>query len=390
MLRHTLLVLAIAASLAACNKGPQGPDKAAAGKTAGAAADRPVIITPEDVLTVQTNSVASGPVITGSIQPERRADLRAEISAVVLQVLKENGEPVKKGDLLVRLDDTSIRDTMASANESVRASTQAFEQAERQLERLKTLRASGMASQQALDDAETRRNNAQSDLVAAKARAASARQNLQRTEVRAPFDGVVSDRKVSAGDTAAIGKELVKVVDPSTMRFEGFTSADKIGMIKPGQPVSFRVNGYGNTLFTGTVKRVDASANPTTRQVQVLVALGGGEQPRVAGLYAEGRIETASTPTVTVPENALVRAGDKAYAWRIQGNTLKKVDVVVGERDQRRGDFAIKSGLANGDRVVRNPGSTLKDGQKVEMAKPPAPAAAVATASSKSAAAAEK
>ncbi|HYD79024.1 MAG TPA: efflux RND transporter periplasmic adaptor subunit [Paucimonas sp.] len=393
MLRHTLLALAIAASLAACNKGPQGSAQAAgkpASSSAAATAARPLLITPEDVLTVQTNAIASGPVITGSVQPERRADLRAEISAVVLQVLKENGEPVKRGDLLVRLDPTSIRDSMASAEEAVRASTQAFDQAQRQFERLKTLRASGMASAQQLDDAETRRNNAQSDLAAAKARAVQARQQLQRTEVRAPFDGVVSDRKVSAGDTAAIGKELVKVIDPASMRFEGFVSADKISTVKAGQPVLFRVNGYGNQYFTGTIKRVDPSANPTTRQVEVLVAFADGVQPKVAGLYAEGRIETGSTPTVMIPESALVRNGDKAYAWRVHGGTLKKVDVVVGERDPRRGDFSIKSGLASGDQVVRNPGSSLKDGQKVELAKSAAPAAAVATANSKATAKAEK
>jgi membrane fusion protein, multidrug efflux system len=396
MLRHTLLALAIAATLAACNKGPQGPagagDKPSAGSAVAAntPADRPVLLTPEDLLTVQSNALASGPVVTGSIQPERRADLRAEVSAVVLQVLKENGEAVKKGDLLVRLDDTSIRDAMTSAQEAARASEQAFDQAQRTLERLKTLRASGMASAQQLDDAEVRRNNAQSDTAAAKARVVQARQQLQRTEVRAPFDGIVSDRKVSAGDTAAIGKELVKVIDPASMRFEGFVSADKISSVKTGQPVVFFVNGYGYQSFAGVVKRVDPSANPTTRQVEVLVAFNGGEQPKVAGLYAEGRVETGASQAVTVPESALVRNGDKSYAWRVQGNTLKKVDITVGERDPRRGDFPVKSGLASGDKIVRNPGSSLKDGQKIELAKSAQPAAAVATANGKAAAGSEK
>ena len=62
----------------------------------------------------------------------------------------------------------------------------------------------------------------------------TARQQLERTEVRAPFDGIVSDRKVSAGDTAQIGKELVKVIDPTSLRFEGLVSADSIGEVKAG------------------------------------------------------------------------------------------------------------------------------------------------------------
>ena len=92
-----------------------------------------------------------------------------------------------------------------------------------------------MASAQALDDAEVRRNTAQSELEAAKARVVLARQQLQRTEVRAPFDGIVSDRKVSAGDTAQVGKELLKVIDPASMRFEALVSADHVGEVKAGQ-----------------------------------------------------------------------------------------------------------------------------------------------------------
>ena len=262
MLRNTFFAFLFVSILAACGKAPEKTDKAAA-----VAAERPLLISPEDLLTVRNNALASGPSITGSVQPERRADLRAEVSAVVLQVLKENGDNVRRGDLLVRLDDTSIRDSLASAEASTRSADQAFVQAERQFQRMTTLRTSGMVSTQALEDAETRRNNAQSDLAGAKARAVQARQQLQRTEARAPFDGIVSDRKVSAGDTAQVGKELLKVIDPTSMRFEGMVSADNIGDIKAGQPVGFRVNGYGEQEFVGKVRRVNPAANATTRQV---------------------------------------------------------------------------------------------------------------------------
>ena len=360
MLRPTLLILALILSFTACGKkdGKSGDVDNKAAQT--------LKITAEDLLTVQNNALASGPVITGSIQPERRADLRAELSAIVLQVLKENGESVKKGDILVRLDDTSIRDSMNSAEESARASAQSLDQAERQLQRLKTLRAKGMTSTQQLEDAEVRRNNTQSDLAASKARAVQARQQLQRTEVRAPFDGIVSERKVSAGDTAQIGKELVKVIDPASMRFQGLISADKVTLVTVGQAVSFRVNGYEKE-FAGKVKRVDPAANATTRQVEVLVDFVGADQPRISGLYAEGRIETGTTQVLMVSDSALVRDGDKAYVWSIKDGILKKASVVIGERDARRGDYAVKSGLINGDKVIQQPLSTLIDGQKVEM-----------------------
>ncbi len=348
-------------------------------KPAADAASAPVLlVAPEDLRTLAPSLLAGGPVITGSLQPERKADLRSEVSAVVLQVLKQNGDPVQRGELLVRLDDSAIRDSMNSATESVRAIGQAFEQAERQLQRLKTLQAQGMTSMQALEDAEVRRNNAQSDLVAARARAATASQQLRRTEVRAPFAGVVSERKVSAGDTAAVGKELLKVIDPASMRFEGLVSADRMHEVKLGQAVSFRVNGFPQTEFSGKVQRVDATANATTRQVEVVVAFADpAAAPRVAGLFAEGRIESGTSEALMLPESSIVRAGEAASVWKLAADRISKVDVRLGERDPRRGEYPVLTGLSAGDRVLRKPGSGLLDGQRVELAAASRPAPAV-------------
>jgi RND family efflux transporter MFP subunit len=306
--------------------------------------------------------------------------LRAEVAAVVLAVLKENGDAVRRGDLLVRLDDTAIREALTSSEASARAATQAYDQAERQFQRMKTLRASGMASAQQLEDAEIRRNNTQSDLEAAKSRAVQARQQLQRTEARAPFDGIVSERKVSAGDTAQLGQELLKVIDPRSMRFEGLVSADRIGAVRPGQTVAFRTNGYGGEEFIGKVKRVNPAANPTTRQIEVLVDFVGDRQPKLAGLYAEGHIETESRSGLSVPASILVREGDKAYAWRLGNAALQKVEVALGERDLRSGEFPVARGLAEGDRVLRHPTPALKEGEAFEMTAAASPAAAPAGA----------
>jgi RND family efflux transporter MFP subunit len=370
--RTTLVLTLSLALLGACTKGQDAPQKAAANAAAA------LLVSPEDVHTVANAALTSGPAITGSIQPERRADLRAEVQAIVMQVVRENGDAVHKGDLLVRLDDTSIRDGLASAEATSRAAALAFDQAERQLERVKSLRASGMASAQALDDAEGRRNAAQSDLEAAKARVVGARQQMTRTEVRAPFDGVVTERKVSPGDTAQLGKELLKVIDPNSLRFEALVNADSVGVVKAGQPVHFRVNGYGDQEFAGRVRRVNPAANPTTRQVEVLVDLVGGKQPKLAGLYAEGRLETESHASLTVPATAIVRDGDRASAFRVKDGKLQKVAIKLGDRDARTGDFVVSEGLVEGDQVIRYPNAVLKDGQPV-MASAPAKSSMAAT-----------
>jgi membrane fusion protein, multidrug efflux system len=360
----------------ACGKPGADAAKPAAGAAsavapvADAAASPVLLLAAEDLRTVSLAGAGGGPVITGSVQPEKRADLRAEVAAVVTAVLKDNGEAVKRNDLLMRLDDTSIRESLQSAQAGSRAAAQAFEQAQRQVERLKTLQAQGMTSAQALDDAEGRRNAAQSELVAARGRVVSAQQQLRRTEVRAPFDGVVSERKASVGDTAAAGKELVKVIDPRGMRFEGMISADRMDDVKAGQRVTFRINGFGDEEFAGTVKRIDATANATTRQVEVMVAFAeGAKAPRVAGLYAEGRIAGSGAAVARIADASIVRSGEAAHVWRVKDGRINKVAVQLGARDERSGEFELKGGLADGDVVLRNPSGTLVDGQRVEMAR---------------------
>lgn len=388
-LRAAVVCLPLLLSLLACGKSSDAPAGAAASasapakppaqadaKTAAAKLPAVLLLSPEDVRSIDATRRATGPVISGSLQPERRADLRAEVAATVQQVLKDNGELVKAGDLLVRLDDTSIRESLLSAEESVRAATQAFEQAERQVARLRTLQGQGMTSMQALEDAEVRRNNSNSELVAARARVATARQQLRRTEVRAPFAGVVSARQVSTGDTTTVGRELVKVIDPGSLRFEGLVSADRLQELKVGQPVSFRVNGFADQLFSGKVRRIDSAANATTRQVAVQVAFDDAKlAPRVAGLFAEGRIETGGAQQLMLPEGTVQRSGEAAHVWKVGAGALQKTAVKLGERDARSGEFPVLSGLMPGDRVLRNPAGQLVDGQKFEFAKAVAAAA---------------
>ena len=350
--------------LGACSKGTDDtPEEAEAVA---------LLVSPEDLVTVSNSALASGPSITGSVEAERRADLRAEVSAVVLSVLKENGDPVRRGDLLVRLDPNAIRDSLTAAEASARAASQAFEQAERQYQRMIKLRETGMVAMQQLEDAETQRNNAQSERAAARTREVTARQQLERTEVRAPFDGIVSERKVSAGDTASVGKELMQIIDPTSLRFEGRVSADSIGEVAAGQRVSFRIQGFADTDVAGTVTRVNPAANAATRQVEVLVSFDDPQQqPGVTGLYAEGRVETRSAKTLTVPAASVVHEGDNAFAWRVKDGTVQKVKLDLGVRDARTGQYVVNGGLASGDSVLRHPGSGLKDGQAARLAGSP-------------------
>lgn len=361
MPNKTLIALSLAALLSACGASKDAPAKET---------KQSMLIVKEDLVTISSSRIASGPIISGSLEAKKQADLRAEVSAIVVQVVKDNGDKVQSGDLLVRLDDTIYRQALLSSQEAERAAQQSFDQAERQFNRLKALSTSGAVSTQAKEDAELRRNAAQSELAAARARLAQDAQQLARTQVRAPFAGVVGSRVASNGDTAQVGKALLKVIDPSSIRFEGFVPSDQISQVKVGQAVSFYVNGSHDQLFEGKVERINPVADTSTRQVGVQVTLKDTKNLTV-GLFAEGRVQSLTQQGLSIPETSLIQQGDHAYVWRVQQNVLNKVEIKLGTRDVQSGDYAVNSGLKEGDNILRHPRGILVEGAQVSMEKTP-------------------
>lgn len=348
----------VATFLTACTK----PETAPEVKTDS----KPLSLVSADILQLRASELARGPMVSGSLQPVVKAELNAEVSGIVTKVLKDNGDLVKAGELLVQLDQTTFRDKLMSAQEAERSALVTADQAQKQLRRMQSLHKQNLVTAEVLESAEIKANQAHSELASAKARLVEARQQMERTEVRAPFDGVVAMRKTSAGDTAQIGKALMVVIDPSSMRFEGYIAADQVGQVKVGQAVNFKVNGYSNQRFDGTIERINPQAAETTRQVQLFVAINSKE-PLVAGLYAEGYIAIANQQSLMVPPSVLVQEGDNHFVWQLTNNKLHKVKVDIGAKDPRWGTVQLLSGVNIGDQLLLQPLGAIKEGASVTV-----------------------
>lgn len=380
-------LLGLAIALAACQpSAPELPTGSTASPSADTAASKPTAsmasepVTPltknsqtqtalllgtEDWLIVGQQNALGTVVLNGAIAAARKADLRAEVGAVVLQTLRENGDRVRKGELLISLDAQVLRENLASAEESLRNANQSLDSADRQYQRLKALSAQGMVSLQALEESELRRHAAQSESAAARARLSTARQQLERTQIRAPFDGILSGRKVSSGDNVQPGRELVQIIDPASTRFEGWASAEQVTGLRIGQEAELFINGWTQTPLRGRIRQIDATAHPLTRQVGVLVDFESRGVMPMVGLYAEARLQAhpATSTAMTVPDSALVRTGDMTQVWRwLPQGHLQLQTVELGPRNARHGHWPVLRGLSPGDRILRHPGSPLKNG----------------------------
>ena len=371
-----LVVSATAFLLAAC-----GSDGGPADGAEPAAAQ---MIGPDNVAVVSTDTLRSGPAISGSLGADREARIRAEVSGAMLETYVEPGERVAAGTPLGRIDDAAVRDAAMSAKSGVAQATVAAEQAARELQRAKSLAGAGAIADRDVETAERAALGAQAALADAKSRLAQAEKVLRTTTVRAPFAGVVAERTVSPGDVVTPGAALFTVIDPRSLRVEGSVPATSIGDVRVGAPVTFTVNGSDRPL-TGRITRVSPMVDPQTRQVRILVSVPNTAGSLVAGLFVEGRIATDKRAATLVPEKAVDLTGMAPMVMRLRAGKVEKVEVKLGARDEQAERYEVLNGLAVGDTVLLGAARGISVGSQVSVSAPkdaadaPRPASAGAT-----------
>ena len=353
------LVFSLSLTLASC--GRRAAD-AAASTTPSA-----VNIGPEAVTVVHLATLTSGPTISGTLVADRTASIRAEVAGSVVAVLIEPGVHVTTGTVLARIDDSAVRETWLSAKSGITQAQLAAEIAKREEQRAEKLFAAGAIAENALEAA--RRNNlgAQAQLDDAKARFANAQKSLDNTVIKSPYEGVVSERQVNAGDNVSPGMPLFTVVDPRTMRLEGAVPADQLGDVRVGAPVKFAVTGYPGRSFEGHITNVYPSADPQTRQVRLYVRIPNAGQGLVAGLYANGRVASVSRQGLTVPLTAVDQRSIKPVVLRLKGGKAERVEVTIGMRDEGTERVEITSGVAAGDTLLTGAAQGITPGTPVKV-----------------------
>jgi RND family efflux transporter MFP subunit len=351
-------------TLAGCG----GRNADAASDSAQATAQQPVTVGPENVAVVVRDTVQSGPALSGSLQPERQATLRAEVPGTVNAALAEPGQRVTRGTVLARIETTGIADQAIAARAGVSTAQSQFQVAERNAERSERLLAAGAIAETQAEQARTALSAARSQLQVARAQQAQASRQLGSATVSAPFAGIVGTRSVSTGDVVSLGTPLYTVVDPSSMQLTASVSADQLAQVRVGAPVSFSVTGYPDRTFTGRITRVAPVADPTTRQVQIIASLPNVGNRLVGGLFAEGRVASESRDALVVPLDAVDQRGVRPNVVRVKGGRVERVPVELGLRDEARETVELRTGVAQGDTLLRGAAQGISAGSAVRVA----------------------
>jgi RND family efflux transporter MFP subunit len=320
---------------------------------ANAAEARPVTtIGPENIVVADSMQLESGPQLSGELAAGQSAQVRAEVPGSVVQTFVEAGQRVSRGQALARIDATALNALAFGARSGVVAAEAQYAQARRELERSQTLNQAGAIADRDLENARNAATAAEAQLANARAQAASANKTLRSATVAAPFDGVVAQRQVSAGDIVTPGTALFTIVDPRSMRLEASVPAARLGEVKVGMPVRFTVTGYGDRRFEGKVTRIAPVADPATRQVQIIAEIPNASNTLVGGLFADGRVASQARSAIVVPATAVDQRGPAPAVIRLRNGKTEAVTVTLGIRDDARERYEVTSGVALGDTLL--------------------------------------
>lgn len=346
---------------------------------------------------VTTNDFVETAVVSGSLIPREEILVSPEIEGLrVLQLLADEGDRVKKGDILARLVseqiDAQIAQNQANLARSVAAIAQAESQiaqaeaqakeAAAQLERAEPLKKSGYLSGATYDQRESAARTTAAQLVAArdgltaakadKAQVEAQGRELQwrrsNTDVTAPQDGVISRRNARMGALASsIGEPMFRIIQRGEIELDAEIVETELKNVKVGQKAVVSVPQIGD--FEGKVRLVSPEVDKTTRLGRVKIFLGSNPQLRI-GSYARGLIETARSRGLGIPTSAVTFDQGTNFVQLVVDNKVKKQAVRLGLIS---GDLVeVKDGLNNSDLVVTRAGTFLRDGDTVRPVMPEA------------------
>jgi RND family efflux transporter MFP subunit len=248
----------------------------------------------------------------------------------------------------------------------VRSAETALELARRNAERSERLAEAGAVAERDLETAQWDVTNAEGTLADARARLANAQEQLEDTRVRAPFDGIVSDRPADAGDVVQVGTALFSIVDPSRLRLEASVPANQIGRLRNGTEVEFTVSGLDRRI-TGRIERINPVVDSATRQVRIYVAVPNLDQALVAGLFAEGRVATDTKRAVAVPLNAVDSRGNSPKVHLVKAGRVTESPVRLGVQDEAAELVEVLAGVADGDTVLLGSAQGITPGSRIRV-----------------------
>ncbi len=318
---------------------------------------------PADLASMESSPISRWLPVSGTLQPVRQATVKAKVSGDVRQISVREGDPVKAGQVLVKVDTADLEAKLIERQGQLESARAQLGLAERTLATNQKLLKQNFISQTAFDSLLSNANVSRGSVKSAEAQVQLAQNALKDAQAIAPLSGIVAKRHVQPGEKVAFDAPLVTVVDLTEIEVQALVPAVDIPELRPGMPVELAVNGFGDRRFTGRIERINPTTEPGTRAILVFVSVPNAQGELRGGMFATGRIALApSVPAMTLPAAAVHDEAGQTYVWTIDGGKLVKRMIVTGRRDEESGRVEIKTALPRDLKVLAARFDNLKEG----------------------------
>lgn len=369
MKRHLKWLLPLLATLLIVALAVRGVTQRRAEQARAAAPSAPVALelAPSDVVTAGRLEVVRTLEVSGTIEAVRTAMVKAKVAGEVRELHVREGDAVRAGQVVATLDATEYAARLRQAQQQAESARAQLEIAERTLQNNRALVEQGFISRNALDTSVSNAAAARANVLAAQAAADVARKAMDDAVLRAPIAGSVSQRLVQPGERVGVDGRIVEIVDLRELELEAAVPPDQVGAVRVGAKATLRVDGV-DAAVTARVARINPSTQAGTRAVPVYLAVAPHEGLR-HGLFATGRIELDRQAGIAVPESAVRLDEARPYVLLVQGEQVVRRAVELGPRGEVGGRAVriVRSGLAEGDRVLAGTVGIVREGTRVKL-----------------------
>ncbi len=329
------------------------------------------------LLTAQRATIPDYIEATGTVRAAESAQLASQVMGTITSVNVHEGDAVRRGQVLISIDEAQPHAAYQSASAGLQASQHAiaaadadYALAESTMQRYQMLYDKKSVSPHEYDEvkaqlaaATARRDAAHANSSQAEAVVVEARTVMSFTKIRAPFNGLITAKLVDAGAMAAPGVPLLIVEDPSRFRLEAMLDESQIGAVRLGASIPVVLDSLGGEAITGKVVQIVPAADPASRTFTVKIDLPTNPQIR-SGLFGRARFPRGERESTLVPQTALLHRGQLDAIYVVGKDEIASLRYVTLGKPSGS-DVEVLSGLDSGERVVAQPADRELSGKRI-------------------------